>query len=255
MNSAIAERPAPGSSATAQRVQRVLGPAVIVELRLNAGRVATTLIACAVALLLALFLTDQYAGLLTIWAVLAWYRYGRADTIERGQLRASLGLSRAEKVRARLVLIGAEHAAVIATVAAGAVISVLLGRDTAGGAAPFFVSGAPSDPQLPILLVGALFSAVTLLLTSILVGGECTVRRPGRSMAVLSVLIYFLAGMLLTIPLMLTGISLGLELGSGQLATVMFGSLLAVVGVALVIALRARARSWIRDLDSGRAGE
>lgn len=261
MNPATAETPATGPPATGQRVQRVrrvrrfLRTAVIAELRLNAGRVATTLIACAVALLLALALTDQYAGLLTIWAALAWYRYGRADTIERDQLRASLGLSRADTVRARLVLIVGEHAAVIATVAAGALISVLLGRETAGGAAPFSVAGDPSDPQISIVLVGALFSAVTLLLTGILVGGECTVRRPGRSMAVLSVVVYFLAGLLLTIPVMLTGISLGLEFGSGELATVIFGALLAVAGVALAVVLRARARSWIRDLDSGRAGE
>lgn len=257
MTSTAADTPLTGPPAAGQRVQRIrrfVRTAVVAELRLNSGRLAATLIACAAALLLALILTDQYAGVLTIWVALAWYRYGRADTIERDQLRASLGLSRADTVRARLVLIGAEHVAVIATVAAGAAVSVLLGRETAGGAAPLSVTGDPSGPQISILLVGALFSAVTLLLTGILVGGECTIRRPARSMAVLSVLIYFLAGMLLSIPVMLMGIPLGIEFGSGPAATLMFGALVAVVGVGLAFVLHARVRSWIRALDSGPVG-
>lgn len=254
MRSTSAQRSVPGPSATAPRVRRALGSAVVAELRLNSGRLVTTLTVCAAALLLALVLTDQYAGWLTIWAALAWYRYGRADTIERAQLRASLGLSRADTVRARLVLIGAEHAAVIGTVAAGGLLSVLLGRETAGGAAPFSVAGDPSDPQVPIVLVGALFSAVTLLLTGTLVGGECTVQRPGRSMAVLSVVIYVLAGVLLTIPLMLMGLTLGFGFESDQLATVIFALALALVGIVLALVLRARVRGWIRDLDSGPAG-
>ena len=152
---------------------RRLGLALRTELRLNAGRVATTLILCAAALAWAAIATDQYAGLLTLWAALAWYRYGRADTIEREELRASLGLSRADRVRGRVMLVLAEQAAVVLTVAAGAVLSVGLGRESVGGAAPFSFSGDPSGSQLWIVLAGALFSAMALLGTGIVVGGDC----------------------------------------------------------------------------------
>lgn len=229
--------------------------AVAAELRLNASRVAGTLLACAVALLLALVHSDVYSGLLTLWAALAWYRYGQADTVEREELRTSLGLSRADRVRARVALIAAETAAVIATVTAGAVISVLRGRETVGGGAPFSVTGDPTDPQIPIVLVGMLFSTLTLILTAIAVGGECTVRRPSRSMAVLSVVVYFLTGGLLAIVTMLPAMLISFDPFAGPDSTVLFGMLLAAVGLVLVLVLRARLRNWIRDLDSGPAGE
>ena len=59
---------------------RRLGLALRTELRLNAGRFATTLVACAAVLFWAVLESDQLSGILTLWAVLAWYRYGRADT-------------------------------------------------------------------------------------------------------------------------------------------------------------------------------
>ncbi|GAA4529870.1 hypothetical protein GCM10023160_29820 [Brachybacterium paraconglomeratum] len=222
------------------------------ELQLNTGRLATTLLLCAAALLWALLSTDQYAGLLTLWAALGWYRYGRADTAPREDLRASLGLSRADRVRGRLALIGLEHAAVIVTVAAGAVISVLLGRETAGGAAPFSFLSDPSAPQLLTVLVGALFSLTALVATGIVVGGECTIRRPGRSMAVLSILVYFLAGVLLGIPMALAEIALRFDLWAGPGGIAIIGAVLAAVLAVLLLRLRASARRWIRDLDSHR---
>ena len=232
--------------------ERRLGLAVRTELRLNAGRAATTLLACAAVLTWAAISTDQFAGVLTLWAALAWYRYGRADTIEREELRASLGLSRADRVRGRVVLVLAEQAAVVATVAAGAVLSVRLGRETAGGAAPFTVSGDPSGPQLWIVLAGALFSAISLLVTGIVVGGDCTTRRPGRSLAVLSILTYFIVGLLLMIPLLLISIALAIDPLDGTLGTPVTVGLLVAAILALLVGLRAQARRWIRELDSAR---
>lgn len=200
-----------------------------------------------------MFATDQFAGLLVLWTALAWYRYGRTDTVDRKELRASLGLSRADGVRGRLFMIGVEHAVVILTVVGSALISVLLGRETAGGAAPFSFTGDPSDPQIPIVLTGALFSAVAVVLTGALVGGECIMRRPGRSMAVLSVLTYFLVGVLLSIPVGLATVLVGVQSGIGQGPAVLAGSLLICLVVALLW-LRASARRWVQALDSGRTG-
>lgn len=230
--------------------ERRLGLALRTELRLNAGRVATTLILCAAALAWAAISTDEYSGLLTLWAALAWYRYGRADTIEREELRASLGLSRADRVRSRVVLILAEQAAVILTVAVGSVLSVRLGRESVGGAAPFSFSGDPSGPQLWIVLAGALFSAMALLGTGIVVGGDCTTHRPARSIAVLSILTYFLVGILLTIPLLLMTIVMNVDPWDGTLGTPVTVVLLSAAILALLLWLRARARRWIRELDS-----
>ena len=230
--------------------ERRLGLAVRTELRLNAGRVVTTLIACAVVLLWAAISTDQFAGVLTLWAVLAWYRYGRADTIEREELRASLGLSRADRVRGRVVVVLAEQAAVVLTVAGGALLSVQLGRETAGGAAPFSFTGNPSGPQLGIVLAGTLFSAMALLGTGIVVGGDCIVRRPGRSVAVLSVPVYFLIGVLFSLPLMLTMIVQNADPWEGGIGTTVMVALFVAAVILLLLGLRARARRWIRELDS-----
>ena len=230
--------------------ERRLGLALRTELWLNAGRTATTLAACAAVLLWAALVSDQLSGILTLWAVLAWYRYGRADTIEREELRASLGLSRADRVRGRVVLVLAEQAVVVLTVAASAVLSVQLGRDTTGGAAPFSFSGDPSGSQLWIVLAGALFSTTILLATGIIVGGDCTTRRPGRSLAVLSVLTYFLVGVLLSLPLMLVTIVMNVDPFDGMRATVVLVIPFAVAVFTLLLGLRARARRWIRELDS-----
>ena len=230
--------------------ERRLGLALRTELRLNAGRLATTLAACAAALLGAALFTDQLSGVLTLWAVLAWYRYGRADTIEREELRASLGLSRADRVRGRVLLVLAEQAVVVLTVAASAVLSVQLGRATAGGAAPFSFTGDPSGSQLWIVLAGMLFSMTTLLATGIIVGGDCTTRRPGRSIALLSVLTYFLVGVLLSLPLMLATIVMNIDEFDGALGTLVTAGLFALAALALLLGLRATARRWIRELDS-----
>lgn len=238
------------SPAGAPAEERRLGLAVRTELRLNAGRVAITLLACAAVLAWAVISTDQFAGVLTLWAALAWYRYGRADTIEREELRASLGLSRADRVRGRVVLVLAEQAAVVATVAASAALSVRLGRQTAGGAAPFTISGDPSGPQLWIVLAGALFSAISLLVTGMVVGGDCTTRRPGRGLAVLSILTYFIVGLLLMIPLLLMSIVLAIDPLDGTLGTPLTVGLLSATLLALLVGLRAAVRRWIRELDS-----
>ena len=230
--------------------ERRLGLAVRTELRLNSVRALTTAMLCATALIWAALSTDQFNGLLTLWAALAWYRFGRADTIEREELRASLGLSRADRVRGRVVLVLAEQAVVVTTVTVGAVLSVALGRDSTGGAAPFVYSGDPTGPQLWIVLAGALFSSISLLVTGLVVGGDCTTRRPGRSLAVLSLLSYFLVGLLLTIPLLLMSLTLSIDPWDGSFGTPVIARLLAAAVLALLLLLRARARRWIRELDS-----
>lgn len=62
------------SPAASPAEEQRLGLAVRTELRLNTGRVTTTLIACAAALAWAALSSDQFAGVLTLWAALAWYR-------------------------------------------------------------------------------------------------------------------------------------------------------------------------------------
>ena len=72
--------------------------AMLMELRLNNGRFGTAIVLCVLCLVLAATVTDALVAVLPIWAALAWYRYGRADTASRAELRASLGLSRAVRL-------------------------------------------------------------------------------------------------------------------------------------------------------------
>ena len=70
--------------------------AMSMELRLSSGRFSLAVALCALTLVLAATITDALVAALPIWGALAWYRYGRPETVERAELRATLGLSRAD---------------------------------------------------------------------------------------------------------------------------------------------------------------
>lgn len=225
--------------------------ALMVDLRLNGDRFAGTLVSCGLCLILAAVLSDAFADLLLLWAVLAWYRYGRADTVERDELRAGLGMSRADRTRGRVALIALETLVILLTTGVATLIAGALGdgSDLTGSAASVAI-----PPWFAVVLeatIATLSSAAMLLLTGIWVGGDCLTRRPGRSMAVLSVLVYLLAVLLgafvFSLPLMVL---------SRIDAPVILSSLMAPLGLLVVVVLlalllRARMHAWTRQLDSG----
>ena len=104
--------------------------AMLMELRLNNGRFGTAIVLCVLCLVLAATVTDALVAVLPIWAALAWYRYGRADTASRAELRASLGLSRADRVRWRVALIGLETLLLLLTSALAPFAVTATGRAT-----------------------------------------------------------------------------------------------------------------------------
>lgn len=225
--------------------------ALMVDLRLNEDRFAGTLVSCGLCLILTAVLTDGFAALLPLWAALAWYRYGRADTVEQNELRASLRMSRADRVRGRVALIALETLVILLTVGVATLVGEALGNG-AGLAEPAVDVGVPRWFAVVLeTVIAMLSSAGILLLVGIWIGGDCLTRRPGRSVAVLSVVTYALAALLgafiFSFPLMvLSRIDLPVVLTS-LLAPL--GLLLVVV--LLVLLLRARLRSWTRQLDSG----
>lgn len=239
-----------GGSVTAPQ-PGALRRAFLVDLRLNIRTATATLFTCAISLVLAAFFTDGFAGLLPIWAALAWYRYGRGDTIDRQELRASLGTTRADRVRGRVALIAAESVVILLAMGAATLITVALGHDSTGAGPTFKVSTGPGVSTLVTTVIAVLYAGLALLLTGILMGADCLTRRPGWDAAVLSVLIYFLAGLLgafvMMLPLMLLTWSRVDDLVGAALAiAVLLGAF-----VVLTVVLRSRMRTWIRQLDSG----
>lgn len=227
--------------------------AMLMELRLNSGRFGTAVALCVLCLVLAATITDALVAVLPIWAALAWYRYGRADTAARAELRASLGLSRADRVRGRVALIGLETLLLLLTAGLAPFVSTETGRAISVEPGPTFaVQGPPGLPQAVLVLVGLAMSALVLVITAIVVGGDCLTHRPARSMAVLSIVVYLGAGMLWSaaIGVPLVALSLG-EAPLGWYLLVGVGA--AVVLAAALLVLRRRVRRWIRALDSGAA--
>lgn len=227
--------------------------AMAMELRLNSGRFGLAVALCALTLVLAATITDALVALLPIWGALAWYRYGRPDTVERAELRAALGLSRADGVRGRVALIGLETLMLLFTAVLASLVSTMTGLGTSVSPGPTFtVSGPPGLPGALIHLTGTLHAALVLALTGVAVGGDCLTHRPARSMALLSLVVYLGAGMLSSV---LVGFPLAaVELSNGAVTTY----LLVCAGVAVLLAaallvLRRRIRAWIRRLDSGAA--
>ena len=102
-----------------------------------------------------------------------------------------------------------------------------------------------------LILAGALQSAFVLLITAIVVGEECTIRRPGIGMAVVSVLVYLVAGLLSTLLWIPVGM---LEVSAATAVPWLFGSAAVLTGCAvLALVLRRRVRAWIGRLDAGTA--
>ena len=227
--------------------------AMLMELRLNNGRFGTAIVLCVLCLVLAATVTDALVAVLPIWAALAWYRYGRADTASRAELRASLGLSRADRVRGRVALIGLETLLLLLTSALAPFAVTATGRATSVEPGPTFtVQGPPGLPQAALVLVGLAMSALVLVITAIVVGGDCLTHRPARSMAVLSIVVYLGAGMICSAAIRMPLVALGLgdvSLGWYLLA----GAGAVVLLAAALLVLRRRVRRWIRDLDSGAA--
>ena len=225
--------------------------AFIADLRLNSGRFGASILLCVLSLAAAAVLTDALTAVLPIWAALAWYRYGRADTLEREELRAGLGLSRADRVRGRSALIVVETIALIVTAGAATLLSTAVGREPVSGAGPTFtVSGAPSLSPLLVVPVGTLYSGTVMLLVAIFVGGECVTRRPGRGMLLTSLAVYFCAGLLGAVvigPLMTFEV-----LGSGGGPSLIAAAAILVLAIVLLsLLLGRRVRAWIAQLDSG----
>lgn len=225
--------------------------ALALELRLNSGRFATSVLLCALSLIVAATITDALMVILPIWAALAWFRYGRADTVERGELRASLGLSRADRVRGRVVLIGVESAILVVIGTLWLLIAPTLDLGTTVRPGPTFgLSGTPELSEAVLVGVGTVQSILVLLLTAIGVGGDCMTRRPPRSLGILSIAVYLGAGLLSAVifglPMALVGVA-----GASMVPYLLAGGFYAVLCVVLALVLSRRVRAWIRYLDSG----
>jgi hypothetical protein len=225
--------------------------ALAADLRLNVETFAGTVILSVLALLLALAATDVVSGIAPLWGVLAWYRYGRQDTAARNELWASLGLSRADRVHGRVALVALESVLMVVVSAAGTALTVV------GGHTPSMIDGTPTGGDLvATTIAGIVTTSATMVLAAIVLGRECTTRRPGVSMFVLSILTYIgaaivlsLIGMVVVLPL-----SLAAPAGAEAAAPWIAAALSAVVGVIGAFVLRRSMRRWIRELDSRDAG-
>lgn len=224
--------------------------ALEIELRLHTPQAGASLVLGALAVVLAATVTDALLAVLPIWAALAWYRYGRADTAERRQLRATLGLSRADAVRGRVALVVTESAGLLIALLLGTTLARLLGDHWTIRPGPT-VSWSP-PPGVPLgveLLISAVHVPLVLLLTAIVIGGEGVTRRPGRGMLLTGLVVYLGAGLLAAAPIALVMIAVELaDVGDG--AYVIAASAIAGCCVLLALVLRRRVRTWIHQLDS-----
>lgn len=245
----------PAHTAGASRSARAAGPAqtsawrraLAADLRLNAETFAGTVILSVIALVLAVTVTDVMAGIAPVWGVLAWYRYGRQDTASRTELWASLGMSRADRVHGRVALVALESALMVFVSAAGTALTVLAGHT------PAMADGVTTGWDLAGTTVSGIATAsATMVLAAIVLGPECTTRRPGVSMFILSILTYIGAAIVLSLIAMVIVLPLSLVVSSApQTAATWVIALIAFV-IALIgaLVLRRGVRRWIRDLDS-----
>lgn len=224
--------------------------AFLQELRLNSGRFGFSMALCVLSVGAAVTITDGLMTLLPLWAALAWFRYGRADTIDRAELRASLGLSRADRVRGRAAVIGVESIILLLISEIWLLTAPVLDfGTTVRPGATFGISGPPDLSELVLVLVGTLQAVFVLLLTAIVVGGDCVTHRPARSMGVLSIVVYLGAGLLGSV---LIGLPLTMldHVGNPELPYLVAGAGTVVVIAVLALVLRSRIRAWIGLLDS-----
>lgn len=224
-----------------------------IELRLQTAQIGTSAVLGVLAVVLAATVTDGLLAVLPIWAALAWYRHGRTDTVERRQLRAALGLSRADAVRGRVTLIAVESAGLLLCLLLGTVLARLLAHRSSVLPGPT-VSWSP-PPGVPLgveLVTAATHVALVLLLTAVVIGGEGVTRRPGRGMLLTGLVVYLGIGLLVAAPLGLVLAAVELDDG-GAWAHLLVAAGIAVCAVFAALALRRRMREWIRRLDSAGA--
>lgn len=224
--------------------------ALEIELRLNTAQIGMSTVLGALSVALAATVTDGLLAVLPIWSALAWYRYGRADTAERRQLRATLGLSRADAVRGRVALIATESAGLLLALLLGTALARLVaGHSTVLPGPTVSWSPAPGVPLGVELLMAAVHVPLVLTLTALVIGGEGVTRRPGRSMLLIGLVVYVGAGLLVAAPLAL--ILLAVEQGGDSTgAYLLVAAGMAVCTALLALGLRRRAGAWIRQLDS-----
>lgn len=223
--------------------------ALAADMRLNSETFAGTVILSVIALVLAVTVTDAMASIAPVWGVLAWYRYGRQDSASRTELWASLGMSRADRVHGRVALVALESALMVFVSAAGTALTVLSGHT------PIMDDAVPTGWSLVGSLVASIAgSCAILVLAAIVLGRECTTRRPGISMFVLSILTYIGAGMIISLVSMVVVLPLSLAVASAPVAAAAATWIGAIVScvIALIGAfvLRRGVRQWIRELDS-----
>lgn len=221
-----------------------------IELRLSTAQIGLSTVLGALSVALAATITDSLLALLPIWSALAWYRYGRADTAERRQLRAVLGLSRADAVRGRVALIVTETAGLLLALLLGTALARLVAGHSTVLPGPT-VSWSP-PPGVPLgieLLMAAAHVALVLTLSGLVVGGEGITRRPGRSMLLISLVVYIGAGLLVAAPLALTLLAAE-QAGNSAGAYLLVAAGLTVCTALLALGLRRRVRAWTRQLDS-----
>ncbi|MFC0675943.1 hypothetical protein [Brachybacterium hainanense] len=234
--------------------------ALRVELRLHRETVAGTVVFSVIALLAAGLLTDILIWVAPLWAALLWYRLGREDEEQSADLRAGLGLSRADALRGRAALAVLLTLGLTVVTAIGTGIADAVGMD---GATSLVALGStiegPVAPALLSLPIQALTIGLQLTITGLVVGKECTTRRPGTAMWLLSLISYG-GAVLLTSLLAAAGGVLALQLTNlvdlpveqqiqlfGLAQIVLLATLLAV---ALHL-LRRRVRAWAGALDAG----
>ncbi|WP_246956537.1 hypothetical protein [Brachybacterium sp. Marseille-Q7125] len=207
--------------------------------RLHARSTLLLLGGCLGILALALFTAaSSPVALLVIWAALGWYRHGRIGPplVEFPPEEISAQL------RERLRLIGLEHAAVLGTLVLTGVITMLRGIEMTHPAGLLGLSADPGEPPWRVLLLSVLFTGANLVLTALTVGGDCTVRRPAGSMALLSILATALWGIALAAVLLLPVLLID-EPVAGTVPI-----LLAAAAFTITLALLpAWARSWTRE--------
>lgn len=222
--------------------------ALAADLRLNLTTVGGMIALAVLAILLSAFAASLTAFFCLVWAVLAWYRYGRTGSAQRDLLLAGMGLSRADRVRGRVALVGIESAMLWAAW----LICTVVGLRTAG---PDDLS--PDLVEHPVLttISGALAVILILLIVALLVGRECVVRRPGWGMFGLSLLSGMGAAIIAGI---ISAASIAALTGSWNVLLAVRPSTAWISATALVVLilltallLRSRVRAWIRALDAG----
>lgn len=225
--------------------RRALG----VEFRLEADQFRGMLVLCAALLVISVLWTDVITFLAGIWAALSWYRYGRTDSPQHRALVAGLGLSRGDRLRARVLLVIIESLVLIAAGALGGIIAQWRGH----GSEQILADQGMSAPVQVVLYI--LGTAVTLLVVALGVGKECMTRRPSGVMFGITMLVY-IAGVIVSGALTATiGWIRWTETGPTQFIPRPLGiavSLAVVVVLAAVLAWRVRA--WVRSLDEPGAG-